>query len=98
MKLWDYCAERRARIINSTYTDHARLNGMVPHTKMTGQPCDISEIAEFEWYEWVYYRDEPMSFPYPIEHLGRFLGPAENVGSAMSQWIIDIKRNVKKDI
>ena len=94
MKLWDYCAERRARIINSTYTDHARLNGMVPHTKMTGQPCDISEIAEFGWYEWVYYRDEPLGFPHPFEHLGRCLGPAENVGSAMSQWIMDIKGNV----
>ena len=88
MLFWDYCIERRAKIINAVARDNSHLQGQVPEMKMTGQACDISHICEFEWYEWVKYRKEGHSFPLPSERLGRVLGPAEHAGHAMSQWIL----------
>lgn len=51
MIFWDYCIERRAKIINAVTKDNPHLQGQVPEMKMTGQPCDISHICEFEWHE-----------------------------------------------
>ena len=95
MLLWDYCAQYRARILNATArpTCYA-LDGQVPWTRMTGQPLDISNISEFKWYEWVYFRDHTSSFPHASEQLGRCLGPAINAGTAMSQWVLNRQGNV----
>ena len=78
--LWDYCIEHRAKIINSVANKNPHLEGQVPETKMTGRPHDISNLYEFSWYEWVK--------PYPSEHLGQVLGPAEHAGHVMSQWVL----------
>ena len=85
-KLWDYCAELQAKIRCHTAHDIPTLNGQVPETVVTGNTADISELVEFGWYEWIYYRDATGSFPLPEEELGRYLGPSENVGSKMSMW------------
>ena len=55
---------------------------------VTGNTADISELVEFGWYHWIYYRDATTSFPLPEEELGKYLGPYENVGSKMSLWIL----------
>jgi len=55
---------------------------------VTGQPTDISDIAEVEFYDFVMYWDNRASFPTPRETLGRWLGPAKNVGSAMTAKIL----------
>ncbi len=90
MKFWDYCGERRYKIMNATARDIAGLDGMVPYTKATGQPYDISPLCEFDWYEWIYFHDNrgTRGFPYPNESLGRCLGPADHAGTAMSQWVL----------
>ena len=95
MVLWDYCSQYRARILNATArpTCYA-LDGQVPWTKMTGQPLDISNICEFKWYEWIYFRDHTSSFPHASEQLGRCLGPADNAGTAMSQWVLNRQGNI----
>jgi hypothetical protein len=54
--LWDYCADT--------------LKGEVPETLMTRSTADISELCEFEWYQWVYFRDQTASFPEEEEVLG----------------------------
>ena len=87
-KLWDYCAELVAKIRCHTAHDIPTLNGQVPETVVTGNTADISELVEFGWYQWVYYRDATTSYPLPDEELGRYLGPSENVGSKMSMWIL----------
>ena len=61
---------------------------------LTGQQTDISALAEIGWYEWVYYRDSEISFPYPVERLGRCLGPCEHKGTVMSQQILNDQVNV----
>lgn len=88
MAYWDYCGERRARIMNATAKDIFMLQGQTPHSFMTGQPTDISHLCEFAWYEWVYFRDSHSQFPLPSMILGRCLGPAESMGTEMSQHVL----------
>jgi len=58
--------------------------GQVPETIMTGSTADISHIAEFGWYDWVMYRDNIPSYPDDKLILGRYLGPATDVGLALT--------------
>jgi len=85
MAYWDYCGERRARIMNATAKDIFMLQGQTPHSFMTGQPTEISHLCEFAWYEWVYFLDSHSQFPLPSMILGRCLGPAESMGTEISQ-------------
>ena len=100
--LWDYCLERRVLIFQVTAKKLFQLNGTNPHTATFGTEADISHLCQFGWYEWVYYRDQSASFPYPKECLGRCLGPAKNEGNAMAQWILNengrvvVRRSVRR--
>ena len=87
-KLWDYCAELQAKIRCHTAHNIPTLNGQVPETVVTGNTAYISELVEFGWYQWVYYRDATTSFPLPKEAPGKYLGPSDNVGSRISMWIL----------
>jgi hypothetical protein len=57
--LWDYCTELKAYIRSHTAHDLYTLKGEVPETLMTGLTADISELCEFEWYQWVYLKQLP---------------------------------------
>ena len=92
--LWDYCVERRARINNLTAKDLFQLDGQTPHFSVTGEVGDISNLCQFDWYEWVYYREGSASFPLPREVLGRALGPAKGEGNEMAQWILKANGHV----
>lgn len=94
--LWCYCLERRALICRSMAKDNFTLNGMTPHSYMTGETTDISNICAFDWYEWVKFRREgpDAKYPYPSERLGRCLGPATNKGNSMSQYVMMETGNV----
>jgi hypothetical protein len=43
---------------------------------------DISHLCEFAWYDWIWYLD-PVDFPEDKRNLGRWLGPAHDIGDAM---------------
>ena len=89
--LWDYCAERRAKIHNVVPKDLFQLQGLNPATATLGTQEDISNICMFDWYDWCYYREESgVKFPYPKEQLGRCLGPLKNEGNDMAQAILTI--------
>ena len=94
LPLWDYCLERRARINNMTAKDRFNLHGQNPHTLVTGDTADISNLCQFAWYEWVYFRDQGGSFPASQEILGRVLGPAKGAGNEMAQWILKANGSV----
>ena len=55
---------------------------------MTGSTADISHIAEFGYYDWVMYRDNNPSCPDDKLILGRYLGPAMDIGSALTAKIL----------
>ena len=86
--LWCYCLERRVEIINSTCRSNPLLKNETPHTKLTGQPTDISRICEYAWYEWVIYRVEGQIYPFQHQKLGRVLGPTKHAGTKMSHWVL----------
>ena len=87
--LWDHCIELQAHIRSNTALDVYELEGQVPETIMSGQTADISPFVEFKWYDWVKYWDgHGASYPEPKEALGRWLGPAKDIGPAMTAKIL----------
>ena len=66
------------------------MDGQVPRTFITVELTDISHVCNFKWYEWVKFRriGPEVAYPFPTEHLGRFLGPARNQENAMSQHLL----------
>ena len=64
------------------------MRGKTPHYTKFCEEGDISNIFQFGWYEWVYFREMTGKFPYPSHVLGRCLGPENNEGIEMSQWVL----------
>jgi hypothetical protein len=94
LALWDYCVERRARINNLTAKTMFKLHGTNAYTALTGEEGDISNLCQFKWYDWCYYREHKDGFPLTREILGRVLGPATGAGNEMCQWILKANGNV----
>ena len=65
-----------------------QLHGTTPYTSLTSEEGDISNLCQFGWYQWCYYREHGASFPFNKEVLGRVLGPAKGEGNELSQWIL----------
>jgi len=62
---------------------------------MFGHHGDISNICQFGWYDWCYFREEgKVQFPFQKEQLGRVLGPLKNKGNEMSQAILKFNGKV----
>eukprot|EP00957_Ditylum_brightwellii_P079812 6069811-Ditylum_brightwellii.AAC.1 len=85
---WDYCVERMARINNLTPKRMFSLHGQSPHTDLHGEEGNISNLCQYDWYEWCYYREQKEKFPFNQEVLVRVLGLAKGKGNKMCQWII----------
>ena len=93
MSLWCYCIQRRAKIHNAIPRPLFQNKRLSPHSATFGAQGDISNICNFGWYEWVYYRDHG-SFPENKEKLGRVLGPVPNKGNEMSQAVLTSRGTV----
>ena len=88
MRLWCYCAERRASIMTLTANNLFQLQGQNPYMATLNDMGDISNLCQFGWYEWVYFREHKEQFPGQKNELGRCLGPTKNEGNEMCQWIL----------
>jgi hypothetical protein len=85
--LWDYC---------STYTCKLRSMLALPRNPegrpaaevMTGETQDNSEYLHFDWYQAVHHYDAKQVFPAEREEIGRWLGPAHDVGQALCYWVL----------
>ena len=84
--LWDYCIEYNSELRTMTVSNSVELSGRTPFERIMGYTPDISELVEFEWYQWVWYND-------PASHdrikLGRWLGPAHNAGQGLAYYILN---------
>ena len=60
------------------------MHGQVPQTIMSGETADISPYCEFEWFQCVMYYEPNATYPDDKYLMGRWLGPAVDVGSAMT--------------
>jgi hypothetical protein len=91
---WDYCLERRVRINNLTAKDLFQLHGTNAYTATLHEEADISNICQYGWYDWCYFREHSNQFPFNREVLGRVLGPARGEGNEMAQWVLKSNGNV----
>ena len=91
---WDYCLEHRVWIYNIMSCDHIKVRGSNPHTETFGEQRDISNLCQFRWYEWCYFRDHKAPFPHNQEVRGGVLGPAQGEGNELSQWVLKSNGNV----
>ena len=55
---------------------------------MSGQTGDISNLCEFEWFQWVMFYQPTERYPVDKMFVGRWLGPATDVGTAMTYKIL----------
>ena len=71
-----------------TATDHIQLDGSTPFAKVHGYTPNIAEYVQFKWFEWVWYHDpnDPNK-----QMLGRWCGPAHNIGQGMAYHILSSK-------
>ena len=83
-KLWDHCLELESRIHSATTLPSVDLDYHTPEDKMHDMSADISNICEFEFYEWIMFNDSQANFPETKFHVGRWLGPAVDVGSSLT--------------
>jgi Reverse transcriptase (RNA-dependent DNA polymerase) len=62
-------------------------NQRSPIEAISGDSPDISEFLEFDFYQWVKYRDPTADKERPVK-LGRWLGIASDVGTPLTYWIL----------
>jgi hypothetical protein len=86
--LWNHSIELEALVCSSASNDIYMTNGKRPETIMAGSTADISHISEFGWYDWVMFRDNILTYPDDKLILGCYLGPATDVGSALTAKIL----------
>ena len=80
--LWDHCLQLSTLIYSLTMSDIFAAQGDVPEKIMTSDTVDISQIHQFGWYDWMMFHDSVLTFPDETIVLGKYLGPAPNMGSA----------------
>ena len=56
-KLWDHCLELELCIQSATILSSLDLGQETPEAKIHGMSADISDICEFEFYDWVMFND-----------------------------------------
>jgi hypothetical protein len=75
-RLWDYCLHLATLVRSHTALPIYKLQGRTPQAHMTGDTPDISFLAEFGWYEWVFVNPQDgkkSSFVDGTEQLCRYL-------------------------
>jgi hypothetical protein len=85
--LWDYCFEWCSLVRTFTALKLKSLGGRTPYAVMTGETPDISFLAEFGFYDWVWHIT-PAEKGLQRKRLGRYLGPALNHGDAMCGFVL----------
>ena len=60
------------------------LEVQVPEPVMSGQTGDISDLCEFEWFQWVMLFQPKETYPDDKMFIDRCLGPVIDVGTAMT--------------
>ncbi|MGH3053585.1 MAG: hypothetical protein ACRDL7_01240, partial [Gaiellaceae bacterium] len=85
-ELWDYSIRYAAELRSCTVLPH--LGGRTGYEILTGDTPDISHLLHFDFYQPVMYLEPNTSFPDARENLGRWLGPAHNIGQALCYYVL----------
>ena len=82
-----YCAKTHL----SCCLNIPELKGQTPLTHLTGETTDISHLAEFGYFDMVWFISPEGSDSIQIKKLGRYTGPADTVGDALCATVCDEK-------
>ncbi|KAI2502898.1 Reverse transcriptase (RNA-dependent DNA polymerase) [Fragilaria crotonensis] len=93
-RLWCFCGKWVAAIRRLTALDMPQLQGRVPDEDVLGSTPDISQYAQFDWYEPVLYWDPVGTFPHEQKLLGRWLGIAEVSTDLIKTGKIIVRKSV----
>ena len=74
-RLWNYLGDLVAKKRRVTSSSIPSMRGRTPHETVLGWTPDISTLIQFEWYQWIYYRDNNDE-----QKLARWLTPADKHG------------------
>ena len=88
--LWDHCLELMAKRWSHTVLTSSPLMEGPPMKILTGDTPDISHLVEHRWYDPVWYSNPR----FEGRKLGRWLGPSDSVGQAMSSKILTAKGKI----
>ena len=55
---------------------------------MKGETANITHLHAFGWYDWVYFRDNAVTYPDDRWVLGRWLGPSTDIGPELCAKIV----------
>ena len=85
-RLWDYGLTWVTETGNMTVNSSVTAKGLPPETLITGEVPEISPYLEFDFYDWVEYRENAGLGPPCI---GRWLGVSHSYGKLMSFWVLN---------
>jgi hypothetical protein len=74
-----YCAKTRS----SCCLNIPKLKGQTPLTYLTGEPTNISHLAEFGYFDMVWFISPKGPDSIQVKRLGRYTSPADTVGDAL---------------
>ena len=85
-RLWDYGLVYISEVQSLLARGHDQRPGI---ERIMGQTVDISEWLDFDFYDRVWYWDEPKTdMTNEQARIGRWLGIAHRVGSDMTYWVL----------
>ena len=90
--LWFYCTEYVSFLLN--HRAHKSLKWKTPIEKAFGYTPDITVLLQYAYYEPIYYFDHEQSFPHTKELPGHFIGIAENIGDALTYYVLTTNKTV----
>lgn len=84
-RLWDYLMIWISETGNLSVSSSKYANGRTATEIITGETPDISEYADFSFYDWVTFRSNAgLGEP----EIGRWCGVSHKIGQLMSYWIL----------
>lgn len=88
MRLWCYAMEYFCYLHTVTVLGMYCNKGRTRYEIVLGFTLDISEYAEFLFYDHCWYWDTPQGYPHQKKHIGRWLGMQHRVGQAIVFWVM----------
>ena len=83
---WYLAAQYLCTLNNVLWSRHIDTT---PYRLRRGVTPDISVFMQFCFWERILYLDHEQSFPDPKERSGYWVGIADNIGDALTYWILD---------
>ena len=65
-----------------------QLHGSNDHATQAGNEDEISNLYQYGWFDWCYYREQTYKLPFNKEVIGKSVVSSKVEGNDMDQWIL----------